>query len=207
MKNKEKRECHIFLLTDYEKEEQFLRERHNQGYRLTRVGMPFFYYFEECEPEDVVYRLDFNPQEASEKEGYLQLYADYGWEYLQELNGFSYFRKKAANAEESELEIFCDNESKLEMLKRIFMKRMLLLMAIFLCAGVAQIPSIINGVHDNAAGIMLIVLWTILVVVYGVTFVHCGIGFYRLKKKYSQGTDGNVEKLTGENNRLDNEDR
>ena len=34
------------------------------------------------------------------KEAYVRLFADYGWEYLQDVNGFSYFRKPSAQFEE-----------------------------------------------------------------------------------------------------------
>ena len=73
---------------------------------MVKAVSPGFYYFEPCEPEDVAYRLDFNPQEGADKECYLQMDADYGREYIQQLNDFSYFRKRAADAKAAELAIF-----------------------------------------------------------------------------------------------------
>jgi len=123
MKDKLVREYHCFMLPDYEEEEKFLREKHNAGLAFEKVKSPGFYYFSECEPEDVIYKLDFNPQKEKE-EAYLQMYADYGWEYIQEMNGYNYFKKSAAAAEtDGEDEIFNDNESKLDMMQRIFRMR------------------------------------------------------------------------------------
>ena len=46
--------------------------------------------------------------------------------------GYSYFRKPAAEAEGAD-EIFCDDDSRLEMLKRVFRRRIILLIILFLC--------------------------------------------------------------------------
>lgn len=49
----------FMTVTDYEEEEQFLREQHKEGWKLCKYLLPGFYFFDQCEPEDVVYRLDF----------------------------------------------------------------------------------------------------------------------------------------------------
>ena len=61
------------------------------------TGSRFFncYHFVRCQPEDVVYQLDYNPEGLANKEEYVQLFADCGWEYLQDYAGYSYFRKAA----------------------------------------------------------------------------------------------------------------
>ena len=38
----------------------------------------------------MIYRIDFNPQKKENRESYLQMFKDYGWEYIQDLNEFSY---------------------------------------------------------------------------------------------------------------------
>ena len=48
----------------------------------------------------------------------MQLFADCGWEYIQDYVGYSYFRKPAATAGSDE--IFCDDESRREMLREVF---------------------------------------------------------------------------------------
>ena len=69
----------FWTITDYEEEEQFLREQHREGWRLKRYFLPGFYLFDRCTPEDVVYRLDFDQAVKGEKMGYLKMYQDYVW--------------------------------------------------------------------------------------------------------------------------------
>ena len=189
MGNNRKKESHLFMLTDYEREEEFLRRRHREGWRLLKVTLPGFYTFEKCEPEDVVYRLDFNPQNPGDKQSYLQMYADYGWEYVQDLNDYSYFRKKAEQVEENELEIFSDAESRIEMLKRIFVKRILPLVIVFAVYMMTQLPYLLFGNVSAAVRAGLLGLMAFIVLLYSWVFIHCGIGFYKLKKKYQRGTE------------------
>lgn len=182
-----KREFHYFVLTDYEIEEEYLRRMHNNGYKFVKVTLPGFYYFEPCEPEDVVYKLDFNPKSEVDQKSYIQMYKDYGWEYLQDMNEYSYFRKRAADTKnQDDLEIFSDDMSKLDMLKRIFVKRMLPIMAIFLLCVVPQIPRLF---HTSAAGFaqgFLLGLGIVLFVVYVLIIGRCIAGFSRLQKKYTK---------------------
>ena len=139
MSDKIKKEFHYFLLTDYDKEEEFLRKRHKEGWKFLQVKLPGIYYFEKCGAEDVVYRLDFNPQNPSEKQKYIRMFEDYGWEYLQDMNEYSYFRKAAKKGAEKDTEIFSDNESRLAMLKRIFNKRMVPILIVFLLCVFPQV--------------------------------------------------------------------
>ena len=37
------------------------------------------YLFEKCEPEDVVYQLDYNPEGDGHKAAYVQMFEDCGW--------------------------------------------------------------------------------------------------------------------------------
>ena len=184
-----KREFHYFTLTDYEKEEQYLRRMHNQGWKLVQVRLPGFYYFEKCTPADVVYRLDFNPDSNAGKGEYIQLFADYGWEYMQDLNNYSYFRKPYQEGEMNS-EIFSDDESRLEMLKKIFRFRMLPILAVFL---LCLLPNFLN--LFNLAGfrdpwdIALWVLYIVLFACYICLFVHMGVGFRRLKRKYARESE------------------
>ncbi len=178
-------EFRFFVLTDYEIEEDYLRRMHRDGWRLTRAHLPGFYHFEKCEPEDVIYRIDFRPQEKTEKESYTQLFEDYGWEYLQDMNDFSYFRKPAVDVKnENDAEIFNDNASRLAMLKRIFRKRMIPIIALFLCV----LPSMLNVFNRFewhwlsylTSGFILFVL-ILDILILG----RCALGFRRLSKKYS----------------------
>ncbi len=189
VENKLEREYHYFLLTEYEKEEIFLREKHSKGYKLVKVTLPGFYYFEKCEPEDVVYKLDFNPQSAKDKQSYLQMYADYGWEYMQDLNEYSYFRKSACNTADIDTEIFNDDQSKLEMVKRIFLNKMVPFLGIFLLCVIPLTMNFTKGEFNDPGYVGFAICWVILFILYMVIFLKCGIGFYRLRKNYSQRVD------------------
>ena len=52
-----------------------------------------------------------------EKENYLQLFLDSGWEYVEEMAGWHYFRQLARPGEE--LEIYTDAESKIGKYQRL----------------------------------------------------------------------------------------
>ena len=179
-----KREFHFFLLTDYEEEEAFLRKRHNEGYRLVKIRIPGIYYFEKCEPADVVYKLDFNPQSTKNIASYLQMYKDYGWKYIQDLNEYSYFRKPAANTKQEDLDIFNDNISRLDMLFRIFKLRMLPLLAILFLIMIPNINKILSSTSTAISDILMTAISLILFAYYLWMCIHCLLGFYRLRKKY-----------------------
>ena len=83
MKNR-KTVFRLFTVAQWEKEQAFLRKEHSKGWKLERVNFLTLYHFRRCEPEDVVYQLDFNPEGISHREEYLQMFRDCGWEYLQE---------------------------------------------------------------------------------------------------------------------------
>lgn len=177
----------LWTITDYEIEEQFLTEQHRAGWKFRRYVLPGFYFFDKCTPEEVVYRLDFDQAERGEKTEYLQLYRDYGWEYLFEVNGFSYFRKPVEPAEE-DLEIFSDNYSRLEMVQRIFKRRMVPLLVVFLCCVMPQLLlQVSQSIREEyVAAKVLAGIFLVLFVVYVCLFIHCGIGIRRLKKKYEK---------------------
>ena len=167
----------LFTITDYEEEEQWLRLRHNEGWRLVSFTVPCFYTFEQCEPEDVVYRLEFRQRRRGEGDGYIEMYRDYGWEYVGVCNSFHYFRKPAS---EGDLEIFSDDASRLGMVNDIFKKRMLPILCIFMCI---IVPNALNAA-ERGYSIWINYFYYAAFLLYIYIFVRCGIGFYRLRKKY-----------------------
>ena len=84
-----------FDITMHEEEAVWLREMHQQGWKLREVKWAF-YTFESCEPEDVVYQLDYNREGLENKQEYVQMFADCGWEYIQDYVDYSYFRKSGS---------------------------------------------------------------------------------------------------------------
>ncbi|MBQ8232487.1 MAG: DUF2812 domain-containing protein [Lachnospiraceae bacterium] len=179
-----KREIHYFLLHEYEKEETYLREMHRNGWKLKSLTIPCFYTFEKCEPEDVVYRLDFKQvNNVAEEQEYLQLYRDYGWEYFQKMNDYLYFRKKAS--EDNNLEIFSDNESRVEMVERIMKKRVFPITLLLLVSTLMMLSCISHyDMWHETAFIVFFVIWLVFLIwdVYAV--VKSAVGLNRLKEKY-----------------------
>lgn len=137
MSNK-KTELRFFTIAQWEQEQEYLRSMHNNGWKFVRVNALGCYHFERCEPEDVVYGLDYNPEGLAHMSEYVQMFRDCGWEYLQTYVGYSYFRKPAADMVTRE-EIFSDNESKHAMLERVFRGRCLPLIVIFFCIILPQL--------------------------------------------------------------------
>lgn len=177
----------FWTITDYEEEEQFLREQHREGWRFKRYVLPGFYLFDRCTPEDMVYRLDFDQAVKGEKMGYLKMYQDYGWEYLFDVNSFSYFRKPAEGLDK-ETEIFSDNDSRLEMVRRIFWRRMMPLLCVFLCCLVPQLFAqyVRWREYGDMGAKVLSIIFDVLFVLYVWLFIHCGRGIHRLRKKYQK---------------------
>lgn len=125
-----KKQFKIFTIFEYEKEQDYLRRMHKAGWRLIKVSGLGMYHFEKCEPRDVVYQLDYNKDGLAHKDEYLQMFDDCGWEYIQDYVGYSYFRKPVEDDCAAE-EIFCDEESKFQMMQRVMKGRMLPLLVIF----------------------------------------------------------------------------
>ena len=115
----------IFTIADYDREAVYLKDMHSQGWKLKKVSYsPFLvavrYTFEACLPQEVAYQLDFRPIKKAEQEPYYQLFEDCGWEHITNFNQFSYFRKPVSQLDaDSDLEIYNDAWSKLEMVKRL----------------------------------------------------------------------------------------
>ena len=63
-----KTEFRFFTVAEWEKEEAYLSQRHREGWRFTGVRLPGVYGFERCAPQEVVYRLDYNPEARAHRE-------------------------------------------------------------------------------------------------------------------------------------------
>ena len=155
-----KKTVKLFSVVDWEKEQNYLREMHRQGWKFVRLTALGVYHFEKCEPEDVIYQLDYNADGLAHKEEYVQLFADCGWEYLQDYLGYSYFRKSASQTDGAE-EIFCDDASRLQLLERVGRGRMLPMLVIFLCV---MLPGLLCSIAQGEG--VLAALLGIIVAVY-----------------------------------------
>ena len=144
-----------------EKEEAWLAEMARQGLHLNTVPFPGSYQFKSGEPADYVYRLDYQSLKTKDKESYLQLFKDAGWEQVGEMGGWMYFRYEAAKG--AAPEIYSDRESKIGKYQRV-----LSYLAIFLPLMVVMMPNIAGTekygpffVILEALAFLIMVLFTI----------------------------------------------
>ena len=175
---KTKKQYKYFSIFNHEKEQDYLREMHNQGWKFIKVNGLGVYHFEECEPQDVVYQLDYNQEGLSHKTEYIQMFSDCGWEYIQDYVGYSYFRKAAAEMNGDE-EIFCDDASRAAMMGRVFKGRLLPLVVLFTLCLLPQF--IVNLVHLQNYGIAIFIGFVI--GLYLGCFVAFGIKYAKYKNK------------------------
>jgi hypothetical protein len=136
-----KKQFKWFSIVEYEKEQDYLRDMHKAGWKFLQVKSFGMYYFEKCDAQDVVYQLDYNKEGLAQKAEYVQMFADCGWEYIQDYAGYSYFRKPVSEDGMAD-EIFCDEDSRLQMMERVLKGRMLPLLMLFFCC---LLPQFINS--------------------------------------------------------------
>lgn len=132
-----KKQFKWYTIFEYEKEQDYLREMHKSGWKFIKVTGLGMYHFEKCIPQDVVYQLDYNIDGLAHKDEYLKMFDDCGWEYIQDFLGYSYFRKAVSEDGVAE-DIFCDEESRFQMMQRVLKGRMLPLLVIFLAVLLPQ---------------------------------------------------------------------
>lgn len=174
---KTKTEIKFFSISQWKKEEEYLRQQHKNGWEFIGLNGLCLYHFQKCEPKDVVYQLDYNPDSVYQKDEYIRIFSDCGWEYLQNYCGYSYFRKAASEMGESEEEIFCDDNSRLDMMKRVFKGRMIPLLVIFFCIIIPQI--FIQSHINSAANRALLITFCIMFVLYLALFISFAVHFWK----------------------------
>lgn len=176
-----KREYKFFTIAQYEQEQEYLSEMHRNGWKLVKITYPGFYFFEECEPEDVVYQLDYNTDGIAKKEEYVQFFADFGWEYLFDFVGYSYFRKKREK-EQEDLSIFSDMDSRVDMMKRVFKGKIFPLLAFFTGILLPQLAFNLNR-NDGRLSSIIVTLYLTIFFTYVLGFAVLGYQFYQYELK------------------------
>ena len=170
----------IFTIADYEEEEAWLREQHKKGWKLVRMIPPCFFTFASCEPEDVIYRLDY--KNSSQSAEYMQMLKDFGWEYIGDCLGWLYFRKPAEAAEtEEDGELFSENASRVEMVSKIVRTRLVPLGVIFLCC---VVPNVLRAGSEGWSAFRIFFLAMFVIYVY--LLVHCGVKLKKIRSRYEQ---------------------
>lgn len=168
---KTKKEFRYFNIFQYQKEQEYLRRRHQEGWRFVKVSGLGVYHFEECTPEDVVYQLDYNQEGLEHKEEYVQMFRDCGWEYMQDYAGYSYFCKPAARMDGEE-EIFCDDQSRLEMMERVYKGRLMPVMVLFCAVLLPQFIMNLTIYHNAFLSVMYGAILVLYLAVFGSAVRH-----------------------------------
>lgn len=105
------------MFFDIEKEEQWLNEQLQKGYRCTHISGLNIYTFEKTDKNYVI-RLDYQDYLPKKKfEAYKGIYEDFGWYYITDtlFGGIRYWQKEA----DDQNEIFSDRQSKSNYYKRL----------------------------------------------------------------------------------------
>ena len=150
---KTKKEFKYFTIFQYDDEQNYLSDMHRHGWKLVKITGIGMYHFEECEPEEVVYQLDYNQEGRAHKEEYVAMFADCGWEYMFDFAQYSYF-KKAKSEMVGDEEIFCDEQSKYDMMNRVYKGRLIPLLVLFCSLILPQFVLNIFVYHSYAIAVM-----------------------------------------------------
>lgn len=111
----------LFLVYDYDKEEDYMNSMSQNGWQLKKGGM--FHHTYEQDNQLYRYRLDFNNKvriNPDDYSRYITLFRDQGWQHINTtFNGWHYFRKKFdPTLPEEEYDIYTDDTSLREMLNK-----------------------------------------------------------------------------------------
>lgn len=120
-----------FYTAEFEQEAAWLSFMHREGWKFLSTN-GYRYRFEATEKEDWCYQLDYK-QNGIAEDDYLQMYRDFGWEFAGQYQNWFYFRKKRTGDEDTDLSVFSDRESKLELCRRIINGQFLRALPVFLC--------------------------------------------------------------------------
>lgn len=169
-----KKQFKWFTIFEYEKEQEYLRQMHKDGWKFVKVKGLGMYYFEKCIPQDVVYQLDYNQDGLAHKEEYQKMFEDFGWEYMQDYVGYSYFRKAVADDGVAE-EIFCDEESRFQMMQRVIKGRMIPLLILFFTVLLPQFMTNLFSTQNYLAAAFIgavLALYLVIFVMFLVKYIQ-----------------------------------
>ena len=99
-----------------QEEEKWLETQSQKGLHLVKPSLFGRYTFEQGEHIHYIYRLDFHSDVQKDRDAYIQIFEDTGWEYLGE-KSWQYFRKAFHEGEPTE--IFTDTQSKIKKYERL----------------------------------------------------------------------------------------
>ncbi|UNL86079.1 DUF2812 domain-containing protein [Priestia koreensis] len=160
---KEKSCFRIFFAWQDEKEEQWLNSMvqkgwYFKGYRRGR------YYFEQGEPADVIYKLDYKSTSNKDMEEYKTIFKEAGWEHVDSFLGWHVFKGKAG--ERFSETLYSDRESNAQKYKGL-----LLTTGLAFISGLSIATSLVfnDSVTNSSVGDFFKGFYTALLVLLGLS--------------------------------------
>ena len=103
----------MFTIIDLDKKEEYLHEMHLKGwrYRTSRFG---FFYFDQCQPDDVIYRI-YDSRFLRKYKQEWQDFRNRGWELIE--TGFCSILRKPASDILSEDQVYISKELRWEVMR------------------------------------------------------------------------------------------
>lgn len=109
--NTQRTQYQLFL--SFEKEEAWLEEQSRQGWHLVKASSGWKYVFEQGQPEERVYKIDFRFFKRQEEMGeYVTLFEDSGWHCVSPQKGSYNYYFYTTRKEGSQTDIFSDQASR-----------------------------------------------------------------------------------------------
>ena len=172
---------------DYDKQEKYYTEMHAKGWALKKQDKEavVLQQFEKCEPANVVYKIGYNAVKT-DRDSYIQMFEDYGWEFVGTAQNFYYFRKNAEGVSPEELDIFSDSESRLDMAKKAVTAGLPILLVCTFCILVPQSINVYRNKERGWSDWALIVLYSAVWALYVWGYVGAYLSYRRHKKQIEE---------------------
>ena len=157
----------MFTIVDLDKKEEYLHEMHLKGwrYRTSRFG---FFYFDQCQPDDVIYRI-YDSRFLKKHKRELQDFRNRGWELIE--RGFCSILRKSSSNLLPEDQVYMSNNLRWEVMR----SRLRSCTATFL-GGLVVCMSLFKG--------ELSMSFFVIFLLYALLISYLIYGFFRLKRKY-----------------------
>lgn len=160
-------EFRIFTIIDFDKEEEYLHEMHLKGWKYSRNRFGFFY-FEECQPDDIIYRI-YDSRFLKKYKYELQDFRNRGWELIE--TGFCSILRKSTSDLPPEDQVYMSKR-----LRWAVIQYRLRLCATTFLGGLVVCMSLFRE-NLSMSFFIVFVLYTLLI-------SYLIYGYFRLKRKY-----------------------
>lgn len=146
------------LYWDTEKETEWLNQMAKDGWNITGFTLGL-YNFEKCEPGEYQYQIDTSDKLFNVSDKYKEFMESIGVEIVCCWGPWVVLRRKAS---EGEFQLYSDDESKLEHLKKILKIYKIVAIIELICMMVNVIPATLHNSFENLICAMLISLFVFL---------------------------------------------